>query len=212
VQVELIKEDADRNITARSQPHFRSLTYSTLNVDTFSEHELNEAFHKISKSLEAYLRDSLGWIINKVIYLKIHTVTYKPISGSTYIPLPTSLKHSNCIPNVENSDAKCFLYSVLASLHPVESQPELVCHYLKHENELNMKGITYPVSLNQIDKFESQNGNISINLFTFEQNEILPLKITKQHDRLYHINFLLLQNQIRLHLRKMLCHRMVQIS
>ncbi|KAL4225307.1 hypothetical protein ACF0H5_015996 [Mactra antiquata] len=93
VQVELIKEDPEGNITATSEPHFRSLTYATLNVETYSQHELNEAYHKVSKSLEAYLRDSSGWIINKVIKLTIHTVIYKPFGGYSYIPLPNSLKN-----------------------------------------------------------------------------------------------------------------------
>lgn len=76
VKVELMKRDSDGNIIATSD--FLSLTYATLNVDTFSQHELNEAFQKMSKSLEAYLRDYSEWSINKVIHLKIHTVIYKP--------------------------------------------------------------------------------------------------------------------------------------
>lgn len=129
-QVELVKEDADGNITARCKPHFRSITYATLNEETFSQHELNEAFNKLSKSLETYFRDSSGWIIQRVIKLTALTVKYSPLKGSTYIPLPNTLKYSNCILNIKNfTDEMCFLYCVLASLYPVKSQPEMVEHY-----------------------------------------------------------------------------------
>ena len=47
-----------------------------------------------------------------------------------------------------------------------------------HEQVLNMKGITYPVSLSQIPKFEKQN-DISINVFDYEEKAIFPMKISK---------------------------------
>ena len=46
---------------------------------------------------------------------------------------------------------------------------------------LNTVGIEYPVSLKDIDKFEKQNPNISINVFGNE-NGIYPLRISKKID------------------------------
>lgn len=174
------------------QPHFRSRTYATLTKESFNNHDLNEAFQK-SQNVENYLKESSGWNIKHVINLKIHTIMYTPLSGSSYMDLPHSLRQSNCILNIRNIDNKCFNWSILASLYPVETEyNRVITKSIK--KELNMQGIIYPVCVSKVDKFESQNINVSVNMFTFENNEILPFKITNHNDRLHHINLLLLKN------------------
>lgn len=85
-----------------------------------------------------------------------------------------------------------FLWSILAARHPVgkRDHPNRVAHYQRHENELNMEGIEYPVKINQVKKFERQNPTISINVFGYEDNELFPLYITKEKKEL-HVNLLL---------------------
>lgn len=73
------------------------------------------------------------------------------------------------------------------------------CHYEPHECELKLNGMKYPVQISQVDNFESQNLNISINVFTFENNEIVPLKITRRNARLHHVDLLLLKNEMGSH-------------
>ncbi|XP_052806652.1 uncharacterized protein LOC128235904 [Mya arenaria] len=80
------------------------------------------------------------------------------------------------------------------SLHPVDEGSELVDHYQQYENEINMTGICYPVALSQIRKVEHQNEIISINVFTYEDGSILPLRITEQRHRQHHINLLWLKS------------------
>ena len=157
--------------------------------------ELIVLIQKMSESLESYLRNSSGWNIRKVINLIIHSVIYSPIKGSSYIKLPTSLARSRCIINIKNEDQKCFLWSILASLHHADTRPERVENYVAFEGKLNMKGIEYPVALSKLDKFERQNQNISVNVFAFDDNEIVPLKITKNAGRLHHVDLLFLKNK-----------------
>ena len=47
------------------------------------------------------------------IVLEVHTVSYKPLRGETYIPLPKELADKKAIINVQNKDNKCFLWCVL---------------------------------------------------------------------------------------------------
>lgn len=82
---------------------------------------------------------------------------------------------------------------MLAYLHPVRGTPECVENYRQYEDELNMKGIQYPMILSQMEKFEKQNVNMSVDVFTFESNTILPLQITSASQRLHHINLLLIK-------------------
>ena len=53
-----------------------------------------------------------------------------------------------------------------------------------------MSGNTYPVTLRQINKVESQNESISINVFTYEEKTIVPLRITEKTQRAHHVNLL----------------------
>ena len=72
---------------------------------------------------------------------------------------------------MKNDDDKCFTWSVLRALNPIESYAERIDKYLKkNEDSLNMTGIEYPVSLKAIDKFERQNPTISINVFWHEES------------------------------------------
>jgi hypothetical protein len=188
VQVEMQRDDGEDSLFTR--PYFRSRAYIALSLDDTIEHDLNEAMQKMYASLEKYMREGSGWYMKRVLKLEIHTVIYKPLSGSMYMSLPKSLTLSNSLLNIQNSDDRCFLYCLLASLHPKEKEPECVGHYYQYENEIDMSGIIYPVALTQVPKVENQNQEISINVFTYEDKTTVPLSITKHRNRLYHINLL----------------------
>ena len=89
-------------------------------------------------------------------------MSYKPLRGETWIPLPKELAVKTAIINMKNKD-KCFLWCVLRALNPKDDYLERVDNELKpKENTLNMEGIDYPVSLKYLNKFEKQNPTISI--------------------------------------------------
>ena len=193
VQVEMGRDDIHQVVT--TSPYFRSRTYITLSGEGLSEHDLNEAMQKMYESLEKFMREGSGWYVKKVLKLEMHTIVYKPLGGSSYLPLPKSLSASGSLLNINNNDDKCFLYCLLASLHPVTQEPEHVEHYYKFSNELNMSGIKYPVTLSQVKKVEHQNESISINVFGYENNNIVPLRITEKHQRQHHVDLLWLTNE-----------------
>ena len=91
LQIELERFNANEDNT-RSSPHFRSRTYIMLNRDTYLEHDLNEALHKIIESLERFMREGSGWVLKKVLHLEIHTVRYSPLNAKSYISLPKHYK------------------------------------------------------------------------------------------------------------------------
>lgn len=99
------------------------------------------------------------------------TLSYKPIKGGTYIPLPDFIMKKRAILNMENKDDKCFQWSILRYLHPVEKHATRISDLKKYEDVLNFKGIELPVKLKDITKFESQNPSISgINVFSKNNN------------------------------------------
>ncbi len=127
--MELHREDRDGDVRT-VQPYFRSLTYTLLTEDTLDDHDMNEALQKLVAGLEKYIHESSGWILRSVIRLDIHTALYKPLGGSSYINLPTTLKQSKTILNIRNTDNKCFVWAALSQLHRAEEDPQNVENYL----------------------------------------------------------------------------------
>ena len=192
-RVQLFREDQEGNVHT-VVPFFRSIAYRLLTPDELAdEHNLNEAFQKVVASLEKYIHESSGWTIKHVESLQVHTVDYTPLRASSYIPLPETLNKSRSILNIKNEDNKCFLYCVLAKLHPHVAVPDQASSYQDYEKNLNLSGLTFPMTLSHIDKFERQNRHLSINVFGFEASEIIPLRITKNTGRQKHVNLLLIK-------------------
>jgi hypothetical protein len=80
---------------------------------------------------------------------------------------------------VQNKD-KCFLWAILAALHPANKDPQRVTKYRKCEHEFDeaLKGIEFPVKLTDVSKF-AKGANMSINVYCFDNKSIVPLEIIK---------------------------------
>ena len=135
--------------------------------------EITEEIHK------AHEAEGSGWQFFEIINLTLHTTRWDPLNAGSYIDLPPFLKNKKALINMKNEDDECFKWSVLRALYPKDNHPERIDNDLKSkEDTLNMKGIRYPVSFRDIDRFESQNPNISISVVGYnEKNKTInPLK------------------------------------
>jgi len=181
----------ERNEAVYAEPTFRSINMTCTN-NAQIEDQLSEAFQNLHNSFQNFERDGSGWSIDKILKLEISTAQYKPIEGSSYIPLPPKILKKKAVLNIQNEDQKCFMWSVLAALHPVSrsDNPHRVKSYSVHSKELNFSGLQFPLPLSQIETFEKQNG-ISINVFGLEGEEIYPLQITNLRNMAHHVNLLL---------------------
>jgi len=57
---------------------------------------------------------------------------------------------------VKNTDSKCFVWSVLAALHPGAHDPNRLSSYKPYENSLNLTGLTFPMAVKDVPKFETK--------------------------------------------------------
>ena len=139
------------------------------------KHEIEEEIQKVQNA------EGSGWQFLKVIKLVLHTTKWEPIYGSSYIPLDPYLANKKAIINMQNEDDKCFMWSVLRALYPKNIHPERIDKDLKSKQDnINMKGICYPVDFRAIDRFEHLNPNISISVSGYNKEEgVFPLKISK---------------------------------
>ena len=142
-----------------SKSYFNTETYINLE-STDVKVILSQMIKEILEKISIYQMNGSAWYFKEVTSLEIHIVDYKPIKGSSYIPLPDIIMRKKAIINMENKDNKCFLWSILRYLHPIEKHKTRLTDIRNYENDLNFKGIDFPVKLKDIPKFENQNPNI----------------------------------------------------
>ena len=96
---------------------------------------------------------------------------------------------------MQNEDDKCFMWCVLRALYLKNKNAERIDKDLKSKQDnINMKGISYPVNLKAIDHFEHLNPNISISVLGYNKEErVFPLRISKYTGCDYDICFIIIK-------------------
>ena len=152
--------------------------------------EIEEEIQKVQNA------EGSGWEFLKVIKLVLHTTRWDPLNAGSYIDLPEALKNKHAIINMKNQDEECFKWCVLRALYPKDNHPERIDKDLKSKQDtLNMKGIRYPVNFRDIDRFESQNPEISITILGYNKDEwVYPLKISRYTGCEHDITLLLIKD------------------
>ena len=65
-----------------------------------------------------------------------------------------------------------------SALYPVENNSTRVTKYVLNSKKFDWSGMNFPASLRDVDKFERQNPNVTINVFGYER-QVYPLRISK---------------------------------
>ena len=167
-----------------------------INLDGTGEKELYDTMvERMIEKMATFQSMGSGWRLHSIIQLELHTVRYNPLRGRSYIPLPKELANKKAIINMKNSDNQCFLWCVLRALNPKEHNPRRMDTELREkENTLNMKGIEYPVSLKDVNKFEKRNTSISITVLGYgRKKNVYPLRNSDCVDRENKIILLLIE-------------------
>ena len=140
---------------------------------------LDKMIARIAEVFANFHQSGSNWVFQRVNQLEFHFANWKPISGSTFIPLPVKIKNKKALINPKYEDNQCFKWCVARALNPVDKNPNRITKELiEQAKSLNWSGLKFPVDLNQIKIFEKNNPSISINVFGYEE-EVYPLKISK---------------------------------
>lgn len=147
--------------------------------------DLNEYFDEyiiksIEESLEIYSNVGSGWFFSKVLFLHLTFFKHEPNNCGSFIKLPTFIANKGACINVNNSDNRCILYSIAASQHINHAcdskikvkNPSRISNYTNYLNCIDMKDITYPMSLDQFDILEKNNQDFSFNVFVLKKEGI----------------------------------------
>ena len=112
------------------------------------EPELNMSRQETLNTIDKWVSEGSGWVIDRIDSHYINVSTYKPLNCSSYIELPTELRNPKKeLINIKNKDDECFRWCHIRHLNPQTEHPERIKKEdEKMINELNYDGIDFPLS------------------------------------------------------------------
>ena len=145
------------------------------------EPELNMSRQEILNTIDKWVSEGSGWVIDRIDSHYLNVTLYKPLNDSSYIELPTELRNSKKgLINMKDKDEECFRWCHIRHLNPQTKYPERIKKEDKKMiNELNYDGIDFPLSQKHHNKVEKQN-SIRINVFGYEDGQPFPIHISKE--------------------------------
>ena len=93
-------------ISIQDKAYFNTQTFINLESTDVKE-ILPVMIRQILNKISEFQHNGSNWYFKEVLNLEIHTVSYKPMKGSSYIPLLDFIMRKKCILNLENKDYKC---------------------------------------------------------------------------------------------------------
>jgi len=106
--------------------------------------------------MSTFMQAGSGWTLEENHTLVLEMVDYEPMGGSSYLELPKDIYDTKAVINVKNEDQQCFKWSILPALHPASNDAQRITKYQEYKDELNFTGINFPVTIDQIGKFEKK--------------------------------------------------------
>ena len=177
LKVLLSKKTEDEKIY--KEPYFNGGPMTVINKESIMEN-IDMVIETILNTLPVWLSEGSGWVIEEVPSHSINIVSYLPLKGKSYIPLSEEL----CNPrkgliNLKNEDNQCFRWCHIRHLNRVKKDPQRITKKdREHVKNLDYSGVTFPVSLKDINKIEKQN-SINVNVFGYEKG-VFPIRISRE--------------------------------
>ena len=159
----------------------RSRRYNITNEEEIPQ-KLNQMATDIEFQLDKMEMSESGLALKHIDKLKFNYDKYNPTRGVSYIELPEWLKLKRACINIQNTDDKCFMYSVQCGVCKVyeKDHPNRIYRYKSLKDDLNWDNVNFPASNLDIDILEQNNeGKISINVYYIDDED------GKQSIRLY---------------------------
>ena len=165
--------------------------------ESILDHKLERMFQKICREESEYMDKGSGWTLHSIDGLMVRLNRYRPLRGSTFIPLPDKIVNKRAIINPMNiEDNKCFQWAILARHVKGDNKFRVNHRYYNLQNKYNFDGITFPTPLSKITIFEKRNPGVSVNVYGLDSNEdVYPVRVCKKEAK-EHFDLLLFSNEV----------------
>jgi hypothetical protein len=111
---------------------------------------------------------------------------YEIRTGRAHVVLPAPFNSSACgLVNIRNTDDNCFKYCISAATNQPKNNASRVDYYISKKNQenggLDRTGVSFPASLKDVRRFESNNPSVAISCFSLddENRNVHPLYLSK---------------------------------
>jgi hypothetical protein len=122
----MMKRNVGEKIEIESEFYFKSNNKTILHrQEDIINDIINECKDEIDDQINSFVGYGSNWWIERITKLYISIVRVRNIVGGSFI----AYKRNNALVNIQNEDNKCFLYCVLAHLHPVKKNAFRVSNY-----------------------------------------------------------------------------------
>jgi hypothetical protein len=188
----------DEKKIIQQKTYFCSKPIIIINYDLVDD-KFDDIINDLKEKVQNYQGTGSNWTVEKIEKIDVRIGEYNPQYGGCISTLPEFLKNKKALINIKSPDNKCFLYCIIAHLYPSKFSRGRISPYLKHLDKFNCKRIKFPVKINDIRKFETDNlkYDIRINVYGVEtinrKQVIVPLVISKREAK-NDINLLLHNN------------------
>ena len=148
-------------------------------VDSTRHLDINELIANLVSKVDNWNGRGSWYSVDHIMRFMIITTNHRPLCGSTYIPTPQWLANKNAVINVKNKDNRCFVWTILSAMHPGAHNSDMMSCYQKYDSEVNTSGLTFPLDVRDVPKFEALNPTISVNvLCTGDEGGYVPLHMS----------------------------------
>ena len=173
-------EQQKGNQTVSRIGYFNSKPKTITNANDFQE-SLDVNVEQIMNDIHKWISEGSAWIIKSINGHYINIIKYEPLTGSSYIQLPSELQHHKSgLINFKNKDNECFRWCHVRHLNPQIKDPQRIKKIDKSfVKQLNYDNIEFPVSIKQYNIIEIQN-SININVFGYENKQTYPIYVSKE--------------------------------
>ena len=181
VRPQLSRIDPDGHETI-STPYLCSTPAIVLQSTDIHE-QIDIAGDRIKHLLDLHEGRGSGFSLDCILECQLNIATFDVIGGSSNPPLPKYIQDKKATVNIKSKDTKNFLYCLSYVKKPVVENAQRPSHYTEELNNFDISGIKFPVTLNQIEKFEQQNPDFSVNVFKLDKKKeinLIPLYTTPE--------------------------------
>ena len=111
------------------------------------------------------------FVFDEFLYLDVNFHQLNLTRGSSYLPLPDWLARKKAIVDPHNENEECLKWLVIAAENAGMKDPQPISNLRKFIDNYDWSGLEFPVSIEDIGKFETKN-NISVNILAVEGRDI----------------------------------------
>ena len=140
---------------SRITAHFHA---PSMIVSPSTEIDLNAVVGHFNMRVDGFTKLGSGYILECVDRLSASFVKFRPlgVGAGSYIPLPAWLRNKHACINPKNfSDHKCFVWCILAHVIKPNQHVDRLRNFVHHENMLNVDGLSFPMAVKNIPRFEA---------------------------------------------------------